>query len=288
MVKEILYTTALDKEDNLVHINNAVKGIQYFCPTCKNEFILRKSGKSGKGSRRSHFAHNEISPNCTPESVLHSSFKKMLITLLQKCKNENKPFIINWNCNNCHGKFSENLLHKVHVIKEEFNLTECKPDIALLDENENVFAVIEIVVTHEPDDKALEYYKKNNITLIQLNLSSDEDLNIIEEKMAHPDIVDLCLNFNKCQSYNTNIVERKSSYEIVRCNVCLNQFKICHIITSYPFGNRRSFDYNETVKLYGIQLEVRNDMRNKKLTIIQGRSAVSTLVKFYSGTELVY
>jgi competence CoiA-like predicted nuclease len=96
MEKEILYTTALDKNDSFIHINNAEKGVNYYCPLCKKEFILRKSGKTGKGSRRPHFAHNELTPNCTPEGVLHYSFKKMLIDLLDKYKAENKPFILNW------------------------------------------------------------------------------------------------------------------------------------------------------------------------------------------------
>ena len=71
MVKEILYTTAVDKNGNLILIHNAEKGINYYCPVCHKDFILRKSGKTGKGSKRPHFAHNELTPNCTPEGVLH-------------------------------------------------------------------------------------------------------------------------------------------------------------------------------------------------------------------------
>ena len=74
MVKEILYTTALDENGNLIRINDAEKGGTYYCPNCKSEFILRKSGKTGKGSRRPHFAHNNLTTNCTGESNLHFSF----------------------------------------------------------------------------------------------------------------------------------------------------------------------------------------------------------------------
>ena len=34
MVKEILYTTAIDKKGNLIHIDNAEKGSNYYCPMC--------------------------------------------------------------------------------------------------------------------------------------------------------------------------------------------------------------------------------------------------------------
>ena len=49
MVKEILYTTAFDKYGNLIHVDNAEKGVNYYCPNpeCeKKEFILHKSGKT--------------------------------------------------------------------------------------------------------------------------------------------------------------------------------------------------------------------------------------------------
>jgi hypothetical protein len=35
----------------------------------------------------------------------------------------------------------------------------CKPDIALFDETGKVFTVIEIVVTHKPEDNVIKYYK---------------------------------------------------------------------------------------------------------------------------------
>jgi len=96
MDKEILYTTALD--DN---IDNAEKGKVYYCPHCKTEFIRRKSGKPGKGSKRPHFAHNLLTTNCTPEGVLHYSFKIFLISLLEEYLKENKALVLNWYCHSC-------------------------------------------------------------------------------------------------------------------------------------------------------------------------------------------
>ena len=83
MASQILYTTAVDTHGNLIHVNDAEKGLDYYCPVCQRRFILRKSGKSGPGSRRPHFAHNDSTPNCTPEGVLHHSFKKHLVELIE-------------------------------------------------------------------------------------------------------------------------------------------------------------------------------------------------------------
>jgi hypothetical protein len=162
MVKEILYTTAIDKNGILIHIDKADKGIKYYCPECKTEMILRKSGKTGKGSKRPHFAHNQLTSNCSAESVLHYSFKTMLMDLLENYQLNKNSLLINWSCKECNNQFSGNLLDKVDSVKIEYRLNDCIPDIALLDVEQNVFAVIEIVVTHQPEEHVLQYYKEGS------------------------------------------------------------------------------------------------------------------------------
>jgi phosphoheptose isomerase len=221
----ILYTTALDKKGNLIHISNAVKGENYCCPLCKKEFILKKSGKTGEGSRRPHFAHYQTNHNCTPEGVLHFLFKTRLIELLQKYKNEDRALPMNWKCNICGDKHSGNLLKKAASIKGEYNLEVCKPDIALLDEKENVFAVIEIVVWHKPEEKVLQYYQDNNIILIQINIHSENDLEHIEEKITNPDFVGFCLNLILFKTKLIELLQKyKSENKVLpmnwKCNIC--------------------------------------------------------------------
>ncbi|GAB6391648.1 MAG: hypothetical protein MdMp014T_1021 [Treponematales bacterium] len=224
----ILYTTALDKKGNLIHISNAVKGENYCCPLCKKEFILKKSGKTGEGSRRPHFAHYQTNHNCTPEGVLHFLFKTRLIELLQKYKNEDRALPMNWKCNICGDKHSGNLLKKAASIKGEYNLEVCKPDIALLDEKENVFAVIEIVVWHKPEEKVLQYYQDNNIILIQINIYSEDDLEHIEEKITNPDFVDFCLR-PKCKSCGKYKLKKEMIILTEKCDGCHRNMKICYI-----------------------------------------------------------
>lgn len=269
MNKEILYTTAVDESGNLIHIDNAEKGINYYCPNpvCKKEFILRKSGKTGKGSKRPHFAHNELTPNCTPEGVLHYSFKKMLINLLEKYKAENKPFIFNWHCD-CGYKNSGNLLEKAILIKEEYTLGECRPDIALLDKEENVLAVIELVDTHKPEESVLQYYKGNKITLMQINLTSEEDLMKVEEKAKNPDIVDLCLS-PKCQNRDKYNINREIKYRQFACR-CFSPNVAFEIDIDSVFGRKISYDFTEDeinlVKTWGNKKGLRIEKRKKEIT----------------------
>lgn len=256
---DILYTTAIDQNGELIHVNNAEKGNKYYCPVCKKEFILRKSGKSGKGSRRPHFAHNELTANCTPEGVLHYSFKKMLIGLLEEYKNKNNSPIMSWKCSSCEHANSVILLQRVASIKEEFNLSVCRPDIALLDETGKAIAVIEIVVKHFPKESALNYYKDNKIVLIQINLETEDDLLMVEEKISNPNIVDFCLN-TKCRDYINNDINRRLYYEMVICNNCFHPAKKCFVGVESVFGRQKSMEFTdaeiEEAKLNGVTMTV--------------------------------
>lgn len=240
MPKEILYTSAIDQDGNLVHVNCAEKGKTYYCPLCKKEFILRKSGKTGKGSKRPHFAHNEVTTNCTPEGVLHHSFKRKLIDLLNQTISEKGILIVNWRCRICTKDYKKtsinrNLLAKVVQVREEYHLQVCRPDIALLDVNGNVIAVIEVVVTHAPEEKTISYYRENGITLIQLNIQSEEDLLNVKEKISNPDIVTFCLIPN-CPFFDFHKSRRKLAIGSVRCSNCLNTKRTYRLVVDSVFG----------------------------------------------------
>lgn len=221
MNKKLLYPTAVDENGCVILVNNAEKDIAYYCPVCKGDFILRKSGKTGKWTKRPHFSHKGLTSNCSLESVLHSSFKKMLICYLEKCKSDNQPFEFNWHCNTCGHINSGNLLENASLIKEEYVLEQCRPDIALIDNNNRVFAVIEVVVSHEPEERVLQYYRENKITLVQINLTSDEDLTNVEQIAKKPAIVDLCLN-HKCPNSGNFIIDRKILTQYQRCSELLS------------------------------------------------------------------
>ncbi len=193
-MKKILYTVATDKNGNLIKAVEAEKGNDFYCPKCKSEFILRKSGKTGKGTKRPHFAHHNLTPNCTPETALHFLFKNLLAEKLDKLIQEQSELNFSWLCEYCGLPHSGNLLKKIKYVKVEYKLNICQPDIALFDENDNVFSVIEIVVTHKPEDNVLKYYTDNKIILIQIDLDSDEDIEFINEKISTPDRVTVCFN----------------------------------------------------------------------------------------------
>jgi hypothetical protein len=260
MVKKIQYATALDGSGSLVHVENAVKGARYLCPMCNEQFILRKSGKTGSGSRRSHFSHNKLTPNCTPEGVLHLSFKKMLIEQLDRSRLEKVPFAISWNCPTCNGGNSGNLLERVTYIREEFSLGLCRPDIALLDGHERVIIAIEIVVTHKPEETTQLYYRENGIVLVQINLESEDDLTRVGEIARNPSIVVFCTN-HACSDRDRHRWTRRVVAQNSHCGRCGSLTENYSVEIDSVFGKHLVSDFSDEeidrVKSARTDIEVR-------------------------------
>ena len=215
MIKELLHPIAIDNNGKSIHISQAEKGNQYLCPYCKIRFIFNRSLKIGKGSRRAHFSHESLSPNCTSEGYLHSSFKLLLLEYLSSGLDNNSPIIVSFKCNHCTKMHNANLISGAISIKGEYDLQVCRPDIALLTNGKNVYAVIEVIVTHEPEEKTVNYYKDNKIILIKYKLDSYDDLQRFNEKVKYPTEVILfdkrqCPTFvAQQQMFQKNIILQK-------------------------------------------------------------------------------
>lgn len=232
--KTILYSVALNSNQNLVNAVHAEKGHDYFCPVCNGELILRKSGNTGKNAKRPHYAHKILTPNCTPETALHFAFKKLTYDLIKNSLGGGNSLRFSWECQYCSEVHKGDLLKKVSDVKLEYNLSECQPDIALLDSDGAVFAVIEVVVTHKPEEQVLKYYKNNGIILIQYNLIDDLDLYSYKFKIANPDIVNFCFN-PKCKDCGHYLLKLKMMVIDATCYRCKSDMK-CATVYRQDYG----------------------------------------------------
>jgi len=198
-LEDILYSVARNSLGNLITANDAQKQEDYSCPLCEAKMILKKSGKTGPGSKRPHFAHKVLITNCTPETALHYSFKQLLF---EKIKNDielQAPVNFSWDCKFCHEKHSGNLLKKVASVKLEHHLGSCQPDLSLFDQSGKIFCAIEVIVTHKPELKTIAFYNENGIICVEIKLKSDEDIYKLDEKLSNPTKVSICLN-PKCKT----------------------------------------------------------------------------------------
>jgi predicted RNA-binding Zn-ribbon protein involved in translation (DUF1610 family) len=215
--KEILYVAAFDKNGVLVKAKDAEKTEAYFCPECKDKLILKKSGKTGNRSKRPHFAHHAQSPNCTPEGVLHKSFKLLLLEYIKQHIADETLINMEWECSYCHERHTGNLVQSAVGVQDEYHMEKCRADIALLGHKGNPFAVIEIVVTHKPEEAAISFYKENKIALIQIELDSDDDLDRIEAKINKPTSINYCIN-HQCPNIGEYAFNRDTRLVVRNCS----------------------------------------------------------------------
>jgi len=211
MKNDILNKFAEDNNGKIIHINNALSDVDYYCPECKERFILKKGN-----IRQHHFAHNNSSSSCTGtgEGYLHKAFKKMLLEFIKINISNKSEIIINWRCNICNMEHNGNLLNEIIDVKDEYNLVECRPDIALINKNGNTPIIIEIVDKHEPEKNVIDYCIKNNIVLIRIKLDSINDLENIENKIKYPSIL---VFFNKmnCPNFRNYLLQQQYNAQII-------------------------------------------------------------------------
>ena len=176
-MSKLLLPYALDKNNSIIHINDAVKGEKYKCPSCGSELLLRlsKIPEGQKYHRTNHFAHKGGIDNHCSESFLHRLFKQKATEFIKSKINAREPFFFEWDCEQCYEHHKGNLLKKAVEVVEEYDLGVCRPDIALLDTNGDVVIVIEVIVTHEPEPEVLDFYNSKRIACLQIRIDSFDD-----------------------------------------------------------------------------------------------------------------
>jgi len=218
--KEILYSVAKTSTGQLIKAADAQKGQAYNCLVCSQPLIFRKGTH-----KRPHFAHKTLSPNCTPETALHYGFKSLLYSKIQDHIDRKQPLEIQWGCNYCHSRHTGNLLKKAVQVKLEHHLGACQPDIALLGQDGRTLAVIEIIVTHFPEQKALSYYEQNQIAVVSYVLRSDDDINCLDSPILKPDDVDLCLH-PKCPKCHRHMSKKRLLIIDAKCWKCCSPMRV--------------------------------------------------------------
>ncbi len=196
METKLLNPWALDGEGNFISIEHARKDQDYFCPSCHQPLTYRKKG-NGPHARQDHFSHKSKSSCAGPsESDIHKFAKQGVYEILQSAIDHHRDIDISWTCPVCGKDFKANLLTRAKSAVVEKNMGDAQADVALLDENGNVLFAIEIVYTHDVEDKTLAFYENNGVVVIRIMIHSAEDCNDLMHKLQHPDSVNVCFNKN--------------------------------------------------------------------------------------------
>lgn len=167
-MKSVKWSIALDGNNKEMKVGEATKGQTYFCMACGNEMFVRKSSTG-----LMHFVHKRLPDNYSYESELHFYCKKILHQYLNKHIVSHKPLSISQTCGYCRKRFSVDITSGInHVAMEQtyvINGKTVRPDIALVKDNRPI-CVIEIVVTHAPEEDVLDAYDSQNILTIEIQV----------------------------------------------------------------------------------------------------------------------
>lgn len=190
MSEKKLKMGAINKETGeYISISDAIKKVDYECPECKKDVILRKGEKN-----RIHFAHKKEC-NCEyyekpSESQIHKDGKMLIKRLMEKNELE-----IYKKCEECDKEIKLNLpkYEEKNIIKLEhsfkYNIYEKEidingqlkiADIAHLDEKNNIIWICEILNTHKTDEEARPepWNEIDAKKLLKMNIKKDEKVSI--------------------------------------------------------------------------------------------------------------
>ncbi len=200
-----------DKDGNIIHINKAIKGEEYYCldSKCGSQFIVKKGN-----IRAHHFAHKSSNLNHSGESILHYNTKWLIYKLL----NENKVKLVfeGCGCGYTHYLDISGWYDSVGCEKSFFN-NRYRPDISLV-KNNKLIASIEIIHKHnlEPEKKIL--LSENKIPCFKFIVDEDKYRILLKRKIYNGYVhlfqvyIDTLLNFD---FYKTHKEKKLYNYESV-------------------------------------------------------------------------
>ena len=250
------YSYAFDETGEIINVKYATRGSVYYCPCC-GEIMVPHMGKV----RRWHFTHKS-GTKCNYETYLHKIAK---LKIKETIINSTSFFIVfktKFLCNNIcpfsYEKRCYNVGKKVIDIKEYYNCCDEEKqhkgfiaDLLLYSsdckDREPIF--IEIFVTHK---STIEKLKSGN-RIIEINISSEEDIDTIIEKKSINGVIEEFVSVydpEKIVFYNF-----KSNYLIEPSKDSIAKEKHVFIIES-----NRWFSY----KVVSCQDNIEEIIKNKK------------------------
>ena len=161
----------------LVHISTVESGRQpdCVCPGCKQPLVAKKGT-----IKQHHFAHDSGS-QCNLESALHWIGKTLIHTGIQTALKEGKPINLRWHCSECDDTHEANLLKQTTVAKLECHLGVARPDVLLADSDDKPVTVIEVIVSHPPEDAARSFYEEAGIPVVEVRLDTYDALDALRD-----------------------------------------------------------------------------------------------------------
>lgn len=203
--------------NKIVHVDQVSSGLNAgcTCPECNRRVVARKGN-----IKIHHFAHYHKHDSCSSETVLHRLGKHFLYERLINALQQNESISLQWKTEECSKLHEGNLLKNVSSALLEKQIQGIRPDITLIDVNNQPVVFVEIVVTHNPEMAVIDYAKDNKIPLIVIQLKSYDQLESIKKDTIKPyNKLSVC-SCKKCRTCNKVMENRVVNLYKVPCWRC--------------------------------------------------------------------
>ena len=166
----------------IVHVSQVCSGqaCGCVCLGCGAPLVAQKGAKNAH-----HFRHREDA--ACAESALHKIGKILLKRKVDAAIQRGEPPCVEWQCTFCDAYHNAPLLagavtseFEVPIAGIQASASGARADVGLFDVNERLFAGVEIVVSHSPEESAVAVYRSKEITCIEIELTDEQDLERLE------------------------------------------------------------------------------------------------------------
>ncbi|MCY4623581.1 MAG: hypothetical protein OXC99_01020 [Chloroflexi bacterium] len=170
MTTEVQYPIAYADDDQLVHIDAAVKGVAAYCFGCDARMIPIQGPQ-----RNWHFRHEAQNP-CDRDRALHRAAVAAIAKGIETAIRANQPYLVEWECLRCGQPIEQDLATPGATVLAEKMLQQqdgieqkrrTLPDVAVYNVD-GTRAVTEVVVWHDLDDVTRKVYEQQEIPVFRV------------------------------------------------------------------------------------------------------------------------
>jgi len=230
-IEGIQYPYALDKGGSIVKAVDAPRSEIYSCIACGERMVLRRGE-----IKRPYFAHYTENPNCTPETVLHKMAKDNIREGIDTALSLKLEYPVTWRCPVCNQEHKGNLTRSTREVKTEVSLDGVRPDILLISMEGRPLVAVEVIVTHRPEQEAIEAYKRLKLPVLMVK-PAWEDLESLKTGLSEIEGLNMPCRALKCSKCNKVLQKIKvGSIYGYPCWKCGKKLRVLWFDNGDPYG----------------------------------------------------
>ena len=174
--QEVTYPYAIAPDGTITGIEEAARGGEFQCPGCRQGMSTVQGD-----SLRWHYRHHQNVDPCSKDNALHITAQLLIQREFRRAVKERRRYSVSHPCSACRSPmgFLNIALPKARMILEDGEMVKgTRPDVTV--KRNKLRVIIEVVVTHDLEEKTRRTYLKSKIPVYILRMTDFQDLEKIE------------------------------------------------------------------------------------------------------------